>query len=157
MTLPPPGTHGGDAPSVARALGIDLADVLDLSQSLNPVAPDPVPVLARHVDAVRFYPDVRASTHLLAAAMGFEPERVLLTNGGAEAIALVGAEIGGRVVEPELGCTRAVAVPCGARTPTTPVDCWPDPTCRRTCGTKRSIHWPRDAGHGAMGTWWLAH
>ena len=103
MTLPPPGTHGGDAPSVARALGIDLADVLDLSQSLNPVAPDPVPVLARHVDAVRFYPDVRASTHLLAAAIGIEPERVLLTNGGAEAIALVGAEIGGRVVEPEFG------------------------------------------------------
>ena len=49
MTVPPPGAHGGDGRSVARALGIDPADILDLSQSLNPLAPDPVPVLARHV------------------------------------------------------------------------------------------------------------
>ncbi len=33
--------------------------------------------------------------------MGVEEGRLLLTNGGAEAIALVAAEIGGRVDEPE--------------------------------------------------------
>ena len=30
-----------------------------------------------------------------------DPDRLLLTNGGAEAIALVGAELGGRVEEPD--------------------------------------------------------
>jgi hypothetical protein len=47
MTLvPAPGPHGGDATRVALALGLELADVLDLSQSLNPVARDPRRVLA---------------------------------------------------------------------------------------------------------------
>jgi histidinol-phosphate/aromatic aminotransferase/cobyric acid decarboxylase-like protein len=35
--------------------------------------------------------------------MGVDPGRLLLTNGGAEAIALVAAELGGTVVEPEFG------------------------------------------------------
>ena len=39
----------------------------------------------------------------MASAIGVEPDRLLLTNGGAEAIALVGGEIGGRVSEPEFG------------------------------------------------------
>jgi histidinol-phosphate/aromatic aminotransferase/cobyric acid decarboxylase-like protein len=37
----------------------------------------------------------------LAATIGIGPERLLLTNGGAEAIALLGQLIGGRVAEPE--------------------------------------------------------
>jgi histidinol-phosphate/aromatic aminotransferase/cobyric acid decarboxylase-like protein len=99
--VPPPGRHGGDATAVARALGLDPSDMLDLSQSLNPVAPDPVAVLSRHLDALRRYPDDAEATAALAGAMGVEPERLLLTNGGAEAISLVGGEIGGRVAEPE--------------------------------------------------------
>jgi threonine-phosphate decarboxylase len=86
---------------VAHALGLDPEDVLDLSQSLNPVAPDPVPVLARHLGSLRRYPDARRATAALAAAMGVDESRLLLTNGGAEAIRLVGEEMGGRVVEPE--------------------------------------------------------
>jgi histidinol-phosphate/aromatic aminotransferase/cobyric acid decarboxylase-like protein len=35
--------------------------------------------------------------------MGVDPSRLLLTNGGAEAIALVAAQLGGRVEEPEFG------------------------------------------------------
>ncbi len=103
MTLPPAGSHGGDGPMVARALGLDPAAVLDLSQSLNALAPDPTAVVGRHLGALRAYPDPAGATHALAAAMGVEPERLLLTNGGAEAIALVAAELGGRVVEPEFG------------------------------------------------------
>ena len=99
--LPAPGEHGGDAASVAAALGLDPTSVLDLSQSLNPVAPDPVPVLRRHVDAALRYPDPTRATAVLAEAMGIDPCRLLLTNGGAEAIQLVSEEIGGRVVEPE--------------------------------------------------------
>ncbi len=99
--LPSPGPHGGDGAAVAHALGLDPEDVLDLSQSLNPVAPDPVPVLARHLGSLRRYPDAGKATAALAAAMGVDERRLLLTNGGAEAIRLVGGEMGGHVVEPE--------------------------------------------------------
>lgn len=103
MTIPPAGAHGGDGPAIAAALGLDPDDLLDLSQSLNPLAPDPAPVVARHVGAVRTYPDPSVATAALADAMGVGVERLLLTNGGAEAIALVAAQLGGRVVEPEFG------------------------------------------------------
>ena len=96
-----PGRHGGDGAAVARALGVEVSAVLDLSQSLNPVAPDPTPVLARHLDAIGRYPDPSGATAALAAAMGVDAERLLLTNGGAEAISLVAGELGGSVVEPE--------------------------------------------------------
>ena len=81
--------HGGDAHAVAARLGIDRRELLDLSASLNPVAPDVRPVIARHLDALGDYPDDRTATAALAAAMGVDPERLVLTNGGAEAIALV--------------------------------------------------------------------
>jgi histidinol-phosphate/aromatic aminotransferase/cobyric acid decarboxylase-like protein len=85
----PPGPHGGDGAAVAAALGLDPADLLDLSASLNPVAPDPRPVVARHLDSLLRYPDHRAATRHLAEALGVDPARLVLTNGGAEAIALV--------------------------------------------------------------------
>ena len=92
--MPPAGAHGGDGARVATALGVDPAHVLDLSASMNPVAPDPRPVVARHLDALGRYPDPAPATAALAGAMGVAPERLLLTNGGAEAIALVAAETG---------------------------------------------------------------
>jgi histidinol-phosphate/aromatic aminotransferase/cobyric acid decarboxylase-like protein len=96
--IPPPGPHGGDGERLARALGVD---VLDLSMSLNPVAPDARPAVARHLGALGRYPDPAEATCTLAATMGVDPDRLVLTNGGAEAIALVGAEVGGTVVEPD--------------------------------------------------------
>jgi len=101
--IPGAGAHGGDGPAVAAALGLDPSGVLDLSLSLNPVAPDPVPVVARHLDAVRNYPDGSAATTALADAIGVDRRRLLLTNGGSEAIGLVAAVMGGRVDEPEFG------------------------------------------------------
>jgi histidinol-phosphate/aromatic aminotransferase/cobyric acid decarboxylase-like protein len=86
--------HGGDGARVAAALGVDPSAVLDLSASFNPVAPDPGEVVARHVDAIARYPDADPATEALAAAMGVDGGRLLLTNGGAEAIALVAAELG---------------------------------------------------------------
>ncbi len=106
--------------AVARALGLDPGDVLDLSQSLNPVAPDPVPVLSRHLDGVRRYPDAAQATRVLAEAMGVDEDRLLLTNGGAEAITLVGAEIGGRVVEPEFSLHPRQAGPLWRSNPHNP-------------------------------------
>src|SRR5439155_20400403 len=100
--IPAPGPHGGDGGRVAAALGLDPAAVLDLSLSLNPVAPDARELVGKHLDAVLRYPDPAPATEALAAAIGVDPERLLLTNGGAEAIALVAAEVGGGVArEPD--------------------------------------------------------
>jgi histidinol-phosphate/aromatic aminotransferase/cobyric acid decarboxylase-like protein len=90
---PRPGPHGGDGDRLAAALGIDRAEVLDLSASLNPVAPDVTEVVHRHLDALRRYPDPGPATEALARVMGLDPDLVVLTNGGAEAIALVAAEM----------------------------------------------------------------
>jgi histidinol-phosphate/aromatic aminotransferase/cobyric acid decarboxylase-like protein len=83
-------------------LGVDPADVLDLSQSLNPMAPDAGALVREHLDVLGRYPDSTPATAALAASVGMAPERVVLTNGGAEAIALVAAELGsGWVEDPE--------------------------------------------------------
>lgn len=91
MTIPAPSDHGGDAADIARALGLDPACMLDLSVNLNPVAPDVRPLLARHLDAVRTYPDPTRAEAALGERLGRD---VLLTNGGSEAIALVAQHLG---------------------------------------------------------------
>lgn len=112
MTVPPvpvpvPGPHGDDAARVAEALGVDPRSLLDLAATANPVAPDPAPVVARHVEAVHRYPDERRARAALAAAVGVEPERLVLTNGASEAIALVAAlHPVGRVDDPEFSLYR---------------------------------------------------
>jgi histidinol-phosphate/aromatic aminotransferase/cobyric acid decarboxylase-like protein len=103
VKAPAAGMHGGDGARVAAALGLDPATVLDLSASLNPVAPDVTPLVARHLDGLRRYPDATAATSALAEAQDIEPERLLVTNGGAEAITLVAALVGGTVAEPDFG------------------------------------------------------
>jgi threonine-phosphate decarboxylase len=103
MTLVPgPGTHGGDGHRLARALGVDIDAVLDLSLSVNPCAPDAGALVARHAREVQRYPDPSAATVALARALRVDAERVVLTNGGSEAIALVAALLpDGRVDEPD--------------------------------------------------------
>ncbi|MGH1502313.1 MAG: aminotransferase class I/II-fold pyridoxal phosphate-dependent enzyme [Acidimicrobiales bacterium] len=102
--VPAPGSHGGDAWAVAEALGLDPTEVVDLSQTLNPFAADPAPIVGRHLDALARYPDPGHATAALAEAIGVAPDRLLLTNGGSEAIRLVAAELGGRpIAEPEFG------------------------------------------------------
>lgn len=102
--IPPPGPHGGDGARLATALGVDPGAVLDLSASLNPAAPDPAGVVGKHLDALSRYPDPSAATEALAGALGVDPERLLLTNGGAQAIALVASEVGGGPAsEPDFG------------------------------------------------------
>ena len=97
----PAGAHGGDGARLAAALGVDPGAVLDLSASLNPLAPDAGEVVGKHLDVLRRYPDPTRATAALAAAMDVDPDRLLLTNGGAEAIAIVADAIGGRVEEPD--------------------------------------------------------
>lgn len=109
--LPPAGTHGGDGPRVAAALGFDPASMIDLSASLNPFAPDVAEflsgILGKEPSAVRHYPDPTGATAALAAAIGVDPDLLVLTNGGAEAIALTAAHVGaGSIVEPEFSLYR---------------------------------------------------
>ena len=112
MTLPPAGAHGGDGPAVAAAPGLDPADLLDLSQNMNPVAPPVALVVARHLDALGRYPDARPATALLAGELGVDPDRLLLTNGGSEAITLVTTVLGGHVrSEPEFGLHPRLGTP----------------------------------------------
>jgi histidinol-phosphate/aromatic aminotransferase/cobyric acid decarboxylase-like protein len=109
---------------VSAALG---RDVLDLSVSLNPVAPDVGALLRPHLDAVRAYPDGAYATEALAAAIGKSAERVLLTNGGAEAIALVAAELGGRVEDPEFSLLPRNGEPVWRSNPNNPTGLLAEP------------------------------
>ncbi|MCU1500441.1 MAG: aminotransferase class I/II-fold pyridoxal phosphate-dependent enzyme [Acidimicrobiales bacterium] len=119
--LPAPGAHGGDGARVAAALGIAVDAVLDLSASLNPVAADPGPIVARHLAALGRYPNADRATAALAETMGVDRDRLLLTNGGAEAIALVGRLLGGTVDEPDFSLYPRGPVPGSGRyRPTSP-------------------------------------
>jgi hypothetical protein len=64
--IPAPGAHGGDGGRVAAALGLAADEVLDLSMSLNPFAPDVAKLAARHVAALGRYPDVDTAERLVA-------------------------------------------------------------------------------------------
>jgi histidinol-phosphate/aromatic aminotransferase/cobyric acid decarboxylase-like protein len=100
--IPAPGRHGGDGPAIARQLGLDPDRIVDLSMTLNPFAPDIAALARRHLSALRQYPDVTHATAALAHAIGIDPARLLLTNGGSEAITLVSHVLGGTVAaEPE--------------------------------------------------------
>lgn len=110
-SVPPVGGHGGDAVAVALALGLDPELMIDLSASMNPLAPDVSDLLVR--DLVRLkgtlgrYPNPRGAERLLSNAIGVDPDLLVLTNGGAEAIALVADEVQvGNVVEPEFSLYR---------------------------------------------------
>ena len=83
------GPHGGDVERIAASLGRPVDELLDLSASLNPLAPDARPALRAALDRVDRYPDDTRATAALAEAIGVDPARLVLTNGGAEAIALV--------------------------------------------------------------------
>lgn len=89
MTVPRPGPHGGDVARIAAALGRPVSELLDLSASLNPLAPDVRSILRDALDEVSRYPDDTRATAALAEAIGVDRRRLVLTNGGAEAIALV--------------------------------------------------------------------
>ncbi len=81
--------------------------MLDLSASLNPFAPDVAALAGRHLGSLVPYPDDRPATRLMAGALGVDPGRLVLTNGGAEAIALVASHLErGEVVEPEFSLYR---------------------------------------------------
>lgn len=120
--VPAAGRHGGDGPAVAAALGLDPSSMLDLSQSLNPFAPDVAALAAGRLASLRHYPDPGLATSALAEAIGVDPGRLLLTNGGSEAISLVANLIGGWVpAEPDFSLyPRGTAGPLWRSDPHSP-------------------------------------
>ena len=100
FVAPPPGPHGGDGPRLAAALGVPPDEILDLSVCLNPCAPDVSTLVAAHARAVRRYPDPSRASSALAGALDVDGDRLVVTNGGAEAIALVAAELPSGDVDP---------------------------------------------------------
>lgn len=99
--------HGGDVVAVAKSLGVPTKSILDLSASLNPFAPDVIEIAKNHLGALVPYPDDEPATSAFAEAVGVSQDRLVLTNGGAEAIAIV-ADIlgGGEIIEPEFSLYR---------------------------------------------------
>jgi histidinol-phosphate/aromatic aminotransferase/cobyric acid decarboxylase-like protein len=81
--------------------------MIDLSASLNPVPPPLDEILGRHQWLVGHYPDDAAATTALADAIGTSAERLVVTNGGSSAIALVADVVRlGSVIEPEFSLYR---------------------------------------------------
>lgn len=152
-TVPPAGPHGDDARRVAAMLGRAPGDVLDLATSLNPVAPDMRLVVAGALDAIGHYPDAAAARGALAGVLGVEPGQVLLTNGGAEAIALVAAELGrGWIEEPEFSLYRrhlSEVAPDAPRWRSNPHN----PTGRLAPADERSEVWDEAFYPIATGAW----
>lgn len=107
VPIPPPGEHGGDGAKIAAALGRDPDEVLDLSASVNPFAPDVVELARPHLTSLRRYPDVDEAERVAAGVVGVDPERLVLTAGGSQAIALVAGHLGdGWVDEPDFSLYR---------------------------------------------------
>ena len=107
--LRPPGEHGGDGRAVVRELGLPVGQVLDLSASLNPFAADIAEITRRiaRLAALDAYPDPESATALFARHLDVDARRVVLTNGGSEAIALVASELGdGLVIDPDFSLYR---------------------------------------------------
>ena len=76
IACPPGCPRRATAPPVAAALGHRPGDVLDLSASLNPFAPDAAPSSPATSTRLGRYPDPDAATAALAAAIGVDPDRL---------------------------------------------------------------------------------
>lgn len=99
--------HGGGARFLEQALGFGYGEILDLSASMNPVASDFSSILKRHLDSLGSYPETYLAREALADAISVPADRLLLTSGGAEAIALVSQVVqSGWVVDPEFSLYR---------------------------------------------------
>jgi histidinol-phosphate/aromatic aminotransferase/cobyric acid decarboxylase-like protein len=149
--ISPPGKHGGDGAAVAASLGLDPVEIVDLSASLNPFAPDLTSLLILHAGELRRYPDPSNVTLALAEAIGIDPARLLMTNGGSQAIALVAAEVGGRVAaEPEFSLhPRSATGPVWRSDPHNPSGRLAGPT--EVAGVWDEAFYPLATGHWTAG------
>ena len=94
--------HGGDVYHLARSLGINVADLLDFSASINPLGfpPGLAGAVQEALTAIVHYPDRRcvALRQDLADYHHLTPEEILVGNGSTELIYLLA-----RVLKPRRG------------------------------------------------------
>ena len=151
--IPAPGPHGGDGPAIARALGLDPAAVIDLSQSLNPFAPDVAALARRHLDALGHYPDEGDATWPWPAPSASTPVALCSPTAGVRPSRWWPPPSEGPW--PRNRSSRCIhAAPastgrCGAATRTTRPGRWRRPTSMPMSGTRRSSPLPLDGGRGA--------
>ncbi len=98
----PGGDHGGNASVIEDYLGFEPLSVIDLSMSMNPFVGDVKNLIAELAHTAGIYPNAERLHLLLAEILELDPRHLLLTNGAAEAIALVANEIKvAKVIQPE--------------------------------------------------------
>ncbi len=120
--LPDGRHHGAHGATASRELGLAERDLLDFSQNINPLGM-PSAAAEAAVRALRedggVYPDAhyRHLREALAGYLDVSPERILPTNGGAEALFLAarGARAGSRalILEPTFSEYAAAATAAG--------------------------------------------
>ncbi|MGO8760604.1 MAG: aminotransferase class I/II-fold pyridoxal phosphate-dependent enzyme [Desulfobaccales bacterium] len=84
--------HGGDVYHLARSLGVELGELLDLSANINPLGfpPGLTGAVQEALAEIVHYPD-RRSLELRAALAAYHhltPEEILVGNGSTELIYL---------------------------------------------------------------------
>jgi threonine-phosphate decarboxylase len=112
--------HGAHGSVAARSLDVPERDLLDFSQNINPFGtPDEALEAAQRAlreETGRYpdldYPQLREA---LAAYLGVSPEKIVPTNGGAEALFLAARGAGGRaiILEPTFSEYAAAARAAG--------------------------------------------
>lgn len=99
--------HGGQVASAAARLGCEAGEILDLSSTLSHFGPDVAEIVATLGAEAVHYPDPTVATVAMAAELEVDPERVILTNGAAEAIAVLAQMYDvGDVRDPEFALYR---------------------------------------------------
>jgi histidinol-phosphate/aromatic aminotransferase/cobyric acid decarboxylase-like protein len=93
-----PPAHGGYGRVLGERYGIDASEMIDLSVSVNPFAPDIRGLLKAIIEdnVMGRYPDqidIDRATDALRTTLGSGKRKLLITAGGAEAIALVSRAI----------------------------------------------------------------
>lgn len=97
-------SHGDGVTALEERLGLRRGEMLDLSASMNPVAPDFRYILEPGFATLGRYPDLAEAEDCLAGVLEVDPRRLVLCNGGSEAIQLVSLLVHtGRVREPDFG------------------------------------------------------
>lgn len=114
--------HGGLQQAELDALGIDRADVFDLSANLNPLGPHPDVLRALADVDPRHYPEPDAASlrDALAEHAQLEPSQLLVTAGATAAIHLIARALlapgeACRILTPAFGEYAAAALAAGAQ------------------------------------------
>lgn len=95
-------THGGDIRRAAKTFGLDPGEILDFSANINPMGPPDGAVRAvlDNVQSVIHYPDPECHElkQALAVYYGVSPRMIMVGNGAAELIFLLGTLARGKRV-----------------------------------------------------------